>query len=265
MNRPVDIKGLVVGKLTVLEFSRKRSGKGGARSQRLWKCRCSCGRDHYAISYKLRHGLVTQCTECWKQHTRELNKSRRIILPDGRDRYDIAEKLGITPQAIVLRMKRGWNLEEAVKIGKRRKFVHIALPCHLCGAKVAKDAVRPWPSRGPVCRDCFIEVDKRDEAEMFASMVCPAPYLPEDPEELGSLFTARLVSGGYGRKAPSGKTPRRQEFYVEKTEVHGDKVTGTGPSYDGGITPFAQSGVSSRLGGYRGPPETGNCRLLPAV
>lgn len=228
--RAPDLTGKKIGRLTVLRLSDKLSGV-----HKLWICRCACGRTHEAQGYRLRHNLTSECTECWKESTSKRRKAAGRKLSNGKSISEVARALGITKQALHLRIKRGWRESDLPKFGKhqiRPDELRVVIPCHICGEKVPKDPIKPWASRGPCCRACFIEIDKADEAEMFMAMACPAPYLPEDPEELGSLVTARVVSGGYVRKAPSGKTLRRQEFYVEKTEVHGDKVTGAGPSYD---------------------------------
>lgn len=237
MNPIIDIKGLVVGQLTVL---RRTDQRVGPHVQ--WLCRCTCGNTHLASGYKLRKGLVHKCTECWKKEAGARNATRRKKLADGRDRYEVAKELGITPSAVQMRLARGWTQEEAAKFGRRRKSVVTPPPdacCEHCKGKewplqfLYKSFVTGKVFVHPACHEKWCAEDRADEMEMLTqAKCCPAPYLPEDPEELGSLFTAKVVSWGYGRKAPSGKTQRRKEFYAEKTEVHGDKGTGTGPAYD---------------------------------
>lgn len=159
VNPPINIKGLVVGQLTALEFSTRKAG-----TQRLWKCICTCGGFHYAQSWKLRNGMVTKCRECWKKEARTRNATKRAILPDGRDRYEVAKLLGITPNAVQMRIDRGWKSEDAVRFGRRRTTIHVVWPCPMCGAKAARDPIRPWRSRSPVCRSCFIKWDTEQEA-----------------------------------------------------------------------------------------------------
>jgi hypothetical protein len=212
VNPPVDIKGLVVGQLTVLEFSRKKSG-----GQRLWRCLCTCGNEHFANSYKLRKGLVNKCTACWKKETATRQTKKRRLLPGGFDIYDVAARLGLTRSAVHMRILRGWAPEEAAKWERRRQKITLHIPCHLCGTDLPKDPIHPFPGKGPVCRGCFIEWDKADELEMFNAMAIPALEIPEDPDDFGEPSPATASTGGYQGEGTSGKTQWRGEFGPEKT------------------------------------------------
>lgn len=51
----IDLTGQRFGKLTVIEKTRKESGKVA------WLCLCDCGNTHITISYNLTHGICESC------------------------------------------------------------------------------------------------------------------------------------------------------------------------------------------------------------
>lgn len=57
MGKIVDLRGQTFGRLTVLELSPIKSAGRNAK----WHCRCVCGNEIDANSFKLRHGLTQSC------------------------------------------------------------------------------------------------------------------------------------------------------------------------------------------------------------
>jgi len=57
--RPLDITGMVFGRLTALHMTKRRQPSG--RSVRLWKCLCECGNHTTVIQSSLRTGETTSC------------------------------------------------------------------------------------------------------------------------------------------------------------------------------------------------------------
>jgi len=51
-----DLKGMKVGRLTVLEKTQERRHR-----YVLWRCRCECGREVLVEGYRLKNGLVASC------------------------------------------------------------------------------------------------------------------------------------------------------------------------------------------------------------
>lgn len=64
--RSEDLTGLRVGRLTVLGLTDQ-----SRRAQKLWRCRCDCGQELLAESYRLKNGLVTSCG-CARKSSRDL-------------------------------------------------------------------------------------------------------------------------------------------------------------------------------------------------
>lgn len=73
MPPPMDLKGLVFGRWTVLEFIGRRKG------QSMWKCRCQCGRGATVSLGNLRSGRSTQCMLCASQHHRQHGMSNTYV------------------------------------------------------------------------------------------------------------------------------------------------------------------------------------------
>lgn len=84
-NKLIDLTGLKVGELTVLQYSGNRQ----------WKCSCSCGNETYVGSQALRQGMIRSCGCKKKQFIRET----------------LLERYGETATARILNPREPWQIE----------------------------------------------------------------------------------------------------------------------------------------------------------
>lgn len=82
----LDLTGQKYGKLTVLRSTEERRG-----TSVVWKCRCECGKIHYASSHNLRNGLVKSCG-CGKGRINPTGIVGVHQLKDGRYSYTATRK-----------------------------------------------------------------------------------------------------------------------------------------------------------------------------
>lgn len=59
-----DLTGWKFGLWTVITLAEVRTGTKSGRRQRLWLCRCECGREQTVYAANLRSGNSTRCVEC---------------------------------------------------------------------------------------------------------------------------------------------------------------------------------------------------------
>lgn len=65
-----DLTGFVYGKLTVLFYAGKKSGKYS-----LWHCRCECGQGRTVVSSQLTLGQTTSCVPCFRHRPKVKRRS----------------------------------------------------------------------------------------------------------------------------------------------------------------------------------------------
>lgn len=82
----VDLTGQKYGKLTVLRSTEERRG-----TSVVWKCKCDCGKIHYASSHDLRNGLVKSCG-CGRGKINPTGIIGAHQLKDGRYSYTVTRR-----------------------------------------------------------------------------------------------------------------------------------------------------------------------------
>lgn len=65
-----DLNGKIYGKLTILFYAGRKSGKYS-----LWHCRCECGRERTVVSSQLTLGQTNQCTYCFRHQPKTKTRS----------------------------------------------------------------------------------------------------------------------------------------------------------------------------------------------
>lgn len=131
----VNLEGLIFGELTVIGPGGIKRMLTGNRTERLWRCRCSCNREVDVRSSTLRRGQKTVCG--WYLHYSKTAYGLGLPRPAGRKgpgRPRSPER----ERALKLLMA-GWSRQAVVASGIQDWFVAGALKDLKAGRKPAEE------------------------------------------------------------------------------------------------------------------------------
>ena len=161
MGKPIDLTGQVFGRLTVCDLAEERRGE-----KRVWRCDCSCGREHLTTANQLRKGACQSCG-CLQKEVFARNAQRtgpdgmrcpysrqrlEQIYKDGTPIYLIAEQAGVGA-GVIRRWLKEFQIDRRNQSQVRkltcRKYRHQALARMRAVQSIAAERMR----EGRISRD----------------------------------------------------------------------------------------------------------------
>lgn len=89
--------------------------RAGGRVRRCWRVRCACGREHLVETARIETHGARPCKRC-SAGGRSLRRAARV---DGATIAELAERAGVSHQAIRQRLRLGWSVERLGEPGRR--------------------------------------------------------------------------------------------------------------------------------------------------